>query len=276
MARELLEEIDGALVRALVAVGSKLSVAIPDTAFRERNLSQLLAAALDKECPQGWLCRREETVRLTNWANAGPVDLALKDAAGGTRALIELKWWKRSGGRYETLWDATKLATAARLEANPSTYLVSGGRSAIWAMDDGFTQLFETAVRETSSLFMPASTWWESPVNDRTVVPAVLRTTEIASVRIGDSHRVRCARVQPGRGDVAVPTRRPPRSTHQDDECPSCRHGKGIPIIWGLPSHELEERARSGSVVLGGCIIYGDERDPAWQCQQCGFRWGNA
>jgi hypothetical protein len=34
----------------------------------------------------------------------------------------------------------------------------------------------------------------------------------------------------------------------------------------------LEEAAQRGEVILGGCLCYGDERDPRWGCLDCGCR----
>lgn len=57
--------------------------------------------------------------------------------------------------------------------------------------------------------------------------------------------------------------------------CPICG-GKVVPIVYGMPTGELEEKADRGEVVLGGCCIALDENgrsiDPKWACINCDFR----
>lgn len=60
--------------------------------------------------------------------------------------------------------------------------------------------------------------------------------------------------------------RRPPR-------CPDCSSASARPIIYGEPEEELGRRAERGEVVLGGCVIWGN--DPAWSCRECGCRFGD-
>lgn len=38
-------------------------------------------------------------------------------------------------------------------------------------------------------------------------------------------------------------------------KCPTCKNGKLIPIVYGLPLRELMEQSERGEVELGGCII---------------------
>lgn len=49
-----------------------------------------------------------------------------------------------------------------------------------------------------------------------------------------------------------------------------------MPIVYGMPTGELEEKADRGEVVLGGCCIALDENgrsiDPKWACINCDFR----
>lgn len=47
--------------------------------------------------------------------------------------------------------------------------------------------------------------------------------------------------------------------------CDSWKHA--VPIVFGLPGEELEERALRGEVVLGGCCVTDD--DPRWFCKRC-------
>ncbi len=57
--------------------------------------------------------------------------------------------------------------------------------------------------------------------------------------------------------------------------CPICG-GKVVPIVYGMPTVELEEKADRGEVVLGGCCLAVDENgrsiDPKWACINCDFR----
>ena len=63
-----------------------------------------------------------------------------------------------------------------------------------------------------------------------------------------------------------MPTKRRPA------QCPACGSLKVAPIVYGLPSEELEEEAKRGNVVLGGCLV--DEHNPEWACQTCDHSWG--
>lgn len=58
--------------------------------------------------------------------------------------------------------------------------------------------------------------------------------------------------------------------------CPNCLSSDAVPIIWGMPGQHLDEQARLGRVILGGCLVYGDERDPDWECHSCRNRWADS
>ena len=64
-----------------------------------------------------------------------------------------------------------------------------------------------------------------------------------------------------------IKTNRKPR------KCPICG-GKIVPIVYGMPMGDLEEKADCGEVVLGGCCIafdeYGRSLMPKWACSNCG------
>ena len=57
--------------------------------------------------------------------------------------------------------------------------------------------------------------------------------------------------------------------------CPICE-GKVVPIVYGMPTGELEEKADRGEVILGGCCIAVDEHGhnlmPEWACTNCDYR----
>ena len=56
-------------------------------------------------------------------------------------------------------------------------------------------------------------------------------------------------------------------STVAERRCPDC-DGELVPLVWGMPDHELFEAAERGEVALGGCVV-DDDPWPQWQCTQC-------
>jgi hypothetical protein len=57
--------------------------------------------------------------------------------------------------------------------------------------------------------------------------------------------------------------------------CPVCESSHIAKIEYGLPdfSEELERELDAKRVVLGGCVVTGD--DPQWHCNECHHRWGS-
>ena len=53
--------------------------------------------------------------------------------------------------------------------------------------------------------------------------------------------------------------------------CPDCRSREVVPIVYGLPSAQLFEAARSGEVMIGGCLV--SQTAPEWSCRVCGRRF---
>lgn len=53
--------------------------------------------------------------------------------------------------------------------------------------------------------------------------------------------------------------------------CPACGSDRIADILYGYPafSDKLEEEIKKGHIVLGGCIVTGN--DPAWKCLKCGL-----
>lgn len=49
--------------------------------------------------------------------------------------------------------------------------------------------------------------------------------------------------------------------------CDICGKTPARRVVYGYPSEELIKRARRGEVILGGCLIGGE--DPQWLCRQC-------
>ena len=58
--------------------------------------------------------------------------------------------------------------------------------------------------------------------------------------------------------------------------CPKCG-GKVVPVVYGMPMEELQEKADRGEVILGGCCIALDEKgkhiDSKCGCVDCGERF---
>lgn len=55
--------------------------------------------------------------------------------------------------------------------------------------------------------------------------------------------------------------------------CAECGSDAVLPIVWGMPSPELQRQADEGWLVLGGCLVHGNGLDPEWHCQRCEHRW---
>ncbi len=56
----------------------------------------------------------------------------------------------------------------------------------------------------------------------------------------------------------------------------SCEHCGAtlVPIRYGMPGPEMWEAAERGEIVIGGCVIRGD--DPTYGCPNCyrDLQWG--
>lgn len=64
-------------------------------------------------------------------------------------------------------------------------------------------------------------------------------------------------------------------SAKPEPKCPACGSSSVLPLIWGMPDREAFKRIDRGELVSGGCMVWGDERDPAFECRACGERFGN-
>lgn len=52
------------------------------------------------------------------------------------------------------------------------------------------------------------------------------------------------------------------------ETCPHCgARMQRVPIVYGLPGWELARAEQRGELVLGGCVIRGN--DPQWACPEC-------
>jgi hypothetical protein len=55
--------------------------------------------------------------------------------------------------------------------------------------------------------------------------------------------------------------------------CPQCNQMAAVEIIYGFPTKRLLRQAERKEVVLGGCVVMGD--DPDRRCLNCGHRWSH-
>ena len=46
-----------------------------------------------------------------------------------------------------------------------------------------------------------------------------------------------------------------PKPVRKGSKCPTCRTGKLIPIVYGMPGRELMEQSGRGEIELGGCNV---------------------
>ena len=53
--------------------------------------------------------------------------------------------------------------------------------------------------------------------------------------------------------------------------CPQCGSEEYIPIVYGRPGTELQEKAERGEVILGGCIVTPDRN--LFHCKECGTEY---
>ena len=55
--------------------------------------------------------------------------------------------------------------------------------------------------------------------------------------------------------------------------CPKCRSTNIARVVYGMPdcTEWLEKRLGSGSIILGGCCVSGE--DPDKHCNDCGTEW---
>lgn len=204
---------EDSLLRALER--SARALELRSGALQERDLEVAFAAALAIAEPSTRV-ERQHLLAVPTWPSAGPFDLGVL-RADGERALFELKWWGADPAkRYETLWDACKLASAVRHGLAAEAYLVAGAPAAAWWPGDDMTGLYESGEHDIEALCSIATSWWTSPKHDETVVPALVHTTPIArSVPLelaGTRHELRCCAVAPGEGDFRVPARKRTRT----------------------------------------------------------------
>ncbi len=65
--------------------------------------------------------------------------------------------------------------------------------------------------------------------------------------------------------------RRSTQPTTPKTPCPECGSRRHVPIAYGYPGPELFEKARTGCLILGGCVVTG--HDPRFVCKNCGARF---
>lgn len=64
----------------------------------------------------------------------------------------------------------------------------------------------------------------------------------------------------------------PNRDTETNLSCPQCGSTQKLRIVYGMPSEAVFARAKQGEIALGGFVVTPEH--PAWQCSQCGKRYG--
>lgn len=173
----------------------------------EKDLEVAFRAALEAE-PALSAVRTQGSVTLRTWPRVGCVDVVAAGAEG--RVACELKWWSTSAGRYQTLWDLTKLGSLLREGAFELAFLLSGASPAVWALDDDHTRVFDDGRHDVSQLCTISTNWWTSPVHSETVVPALIETagTGRASLDVnGSAFELRAARLVANEGLWQVPAR---------------------------------------------------------------------
>jgi hypothetical protein len=74
------------------------------------------------------------------------------------------------------------------------------------------------------------------------------------------------------------------KTLRKGSNCPTCKVGKLIPIVYGMPGRELMEQSDRGEVELGGCVVsevFDPERgfisgDPELSCPKCEGKFRNS
>lgn len=56
-------------------------------------------------------------------------------------------------------------------------------------------------------------------------------------------------------------------SVNKPVSCPKCGSKKVVRVLYGEPTYEAFLKEMAGKIVLGGCIVTGN--DPAWSCTEC-------
>ena len=51
-------------------------------------------------------------------------------------------------------------------------------------------------------------------------------------------------------------------------KCPNCSSAESVvPIRYGMPGLEMQQKHHEGKIKLGGCMVEID--DPNWHCKEC-------
>jgi len=54
-------------------------------------------------------------------------------------------------------------------------------------------------------------------------------------------------------------------------QCPKCGSKNSAKIVYGLPDYQLYERFQAGKIMLGGCLVFGDNAE--YFCRDCENKW---
>lgn len=176
--------------------------------IKERDLELVFKAAMERETRLSEV-GTQHSVKLATWPRVGPVDLAAVGTEG--KVACELKWWGESAtGRYQTLWDLTKLGSLLAQDTFQLAFLISGAAQASWRLNDEHIRLFGDARHEVAPLCTTATNWWVSPLHSETIVPAFIETTSTARASFeleGIAFELRAARVVACEGSWQVHAR---------------------------------------------------------------------
>ncbi len=240
----------------------------------EKHLQAALHASF--ALPSGWRAVKEHTLDLPDWpGRLGGADVAVLDTDLSVEIAIELKWCKHKDKFEETLWDLYKMALAAPTVGG--SFLAYAAPKEIWASSPRCSEIFATDEWNTAELFHIYKSSWKWLLTGNFTAhpirfPARVRTTLLPIEKFGtsdDPWELRAIQVAPwGLGSLWFDDERWPA-------CPECGSQELRPVVFGLPSAELGAEADAEEVVLGGCCCWGDERDPAWSCLDCGLQGGS-
>jgi hypothetical protein len=214
-ARDFLDFLAGCATDTEVAIASAVRAAAGSLAARhdstkiaEADLESAFRAALRSETGLS-VAPTQGTVKLGTWPRVGPVDVVAAGADG--RVACELKWWGESAaGRYQTLWDITKLGSLLVEGTFQFGFLLSGAVESAWELDDKNTRLFGDDRHDVASLCTISTNWWTAPLHSNTRVPAVIETASTARAsfeRHGRTLELRAARIVACEGSWQVPAR---------------------------------------------------------------------
>jgi hypothetical protein len=61
------------------------------------------------------------------------------------------------------------------------------------------------------------------------------------------------------------------KTLRKGSTCPTCKKAKLVSIVYGLPTSDIGDREAALEIVLGGCVVTGN--DPELECLGCEARF---